>query len=221
MPAITLPHWARILSPRQAWEDPQMTLFYEEDLAFHRALVEAHHLTRVLNSGEVQTMATTTLAPKAPVGRDLQLAPNALATSKKQYDEIVLDGSGSMQIAWWDMLSHIDSYVEQVKSNQLDSHIRLSIFTTGDSVDAMDLVARNTHISGWVPLLTDPVGSYFGSTPLYDAIALAVQRLAKLDPERAALTIVTDGAENGSKFTTLDQAKGLLDWCKAKGWQVS
>lgn len=189
-------------------------LFYEEDLAWHRHCV-ASQLER--------TWTMDTALKLTPVGRDLQLASDALTLSKAQYDDIVLDGSGSMNDQWWPMLAAIDGYVDQLKLNQLDSHIRLSVFTTsGDrGIDAMDLVARNTPIAQWTPLVTDPIGSYFGGTPLYDAIALAGMRLQKLDPARASLLIVTDGGENGSKFTSLEQAKGVLAWCRAKGWQVT
>lgn len=156
----------------------------------------------------------------APVGRDLQLAETALALSKQQYDDIVLDGSGSMTSVWWDMLAAIDGYVDQLKLNQLDSHLRLSVFTSGEP-EYLDTVARNCAIAQWVPLLTDPIGAHFNSTPLYDAIQLAGQRLRKLDPARAAVTFVTDGDENGSRFTTLEQARSLIDWMRAKGWQVT
>lgn len=159
---------------------------------------------------------------KPAVGRDLQLTPDALVLSKQQYDDIVLDGSGSMNPIWWDMLAAIDGYIDQLRLNQLDSHIRLSVFTTfAGSNDALDMVARNTNSASWTPLLTDPIGAHFGATPLYDAIALAGIRLGKLMPSRAALTIVTDGEENGSKFTDLAKARSILDWCRAQGWQVT
>jgi hypothetical protein len=39
-------------------------------------------------------------------------------------------------------------------------------------------------------------------------------------PLKASLIIITDGDENASK-TTGEQAKALLDWCRAMGWQVT
>jgi hypothetical protein len=142
-----------------------------------------------------------------------------IALRKTQYDEIILDGSGSMQRQWWDTLKSIDAYVETLGWDQLDTQLRLSIFTTGH--DNIDLIARDCPISQWVPLLKDPPGSPFLRTPLYDAINLMGRRLAKLDPERAAVTIASDGEENGSMVTSLTQARAVLDWCRAKGWQVT
>jgi hypothetical protein len=46
-------------------------------------------------------------------------------------------------------------------------------------------------------------------------------KLRDLDPPRASIVIVTDGDENASKFTSSDQAKALLDWMRAKGWQIT
>jgi hypothetical protein len=152
--------------------------------------------------------------------RDLQLASQNLTLSKQQYDDIVLDGSGSMTAVWWDMLAAIDGYVDQLKINQTESHIRLSVFTTGEP-EYLDIVARNTAIGAWIPLLTDPIGAHFLSTPLYDAINLTGRRLAKLDPARAAVTFVTDGGENGSRTTDLAQARSIIEWMKAKGYQVT
>lgn len=193
-----------------------MSLFYYEDLALHKAIIKALGDTSMDPRGLPHSPSKNLQA----VGRDLQLAPTNLTLSKKQYDDIVLDGSGSMMDQWWDMLAAIDGYVDQLKINQLDSHIRLSIFTSGEP-EYMDLVARNCPIGEWVPLLQDPVGSCFNSTPLYDAIVLTGKRLAKLDPERASVLIVTDGQEAGSKYANLTQAKAVIDWMKAKGWQVT
>jgi hypothetical protein len=58
-------------------------------------------------------------------------------------------------------------------------------------------------------------------TPLYDAINLMCRKLRDLDPPKASIVIVTDGDENGSNHTSADQARALLDWCRAKGWQVT
>lgn len=153
-------------------------------------------------------MTQTALAP----------SPSDLILRKAQYDDLVLDGSGSMQGMWWDMLQAIDGYVDQLRSNQVESHLRLSIFTSNGYID---LVARECALEAFVPLRDDPPGSHFLGTPLYDAINLAGRRFAKLMPARAALTILTDGEEQGSQSTSLTQAKAVLDWVRANGWQVT
>lgn len=134
-----------------------------------------------------------------------------------QMDYILVDGSGSMQDKWWDTLDAIEAYIQGVKSANIKSHCFLHTF---DDV-ALDLIQRDVPIEGWVPLRTQPIGAYWGGTPLYDAIQLMATRLRDLDPPRASIVIVTDGQENASKFTTLPQAKALLDWMRAKGWQIT
>lgn len=137
--------------------------------------------------------------------------------AKTQVDYILLDSSQSMQDKWWDTLDAIEAYVQGVKRENIKSHITLHTF---DDI-ALDLIQRDVDIDQWVPLRDASIGSYWGSTPLYDAISLMASRLRDSDPPRASIVIVTDGAENSSKFTTLAQAKALLDWMRAKGWQVT
>lgn len=139
-------------------------------------------------------------------------------TQLEQYDYVLLDGSGSMLSKWWDMLDAIDAYVGQLKTMGTKSHIHLSIFTDGDD---LDMIARDQPIAAYVPLSQNPVGSTWGGTPLYDAINVMCRNLRNLDPKRASLVIVTDGGENGSKFTDQIQARAMLDWARAKGWSVT
>jgi hypothetical protein len=139
------------------------------------------------------------------------------AKQNVQMDYILLDSSQSMQDKWWDTLDSIEAYVQGVRAENIKSHVILHSF---DDI-ALELIHRDVPIEGWIPLRTAPIGAYWGSTPLYDAISLMASKLRDLDPPRASIVIVTDGAENASRFTTIEQAKGLLDWCRAKGWQVT
>lgn len=134
-----------------------------------------------------------------------------------QHDYILLDGSSSMQGKWFETLAAIESYVTTVKNANIKSKIILHIFDNTNR----DYLARDLPIEDWQSLLTNPVGACWGSTPLYDAITLMGRRLRDLDPPRASIVIVTDGEENSSRFTDLTQAKAILDWCRAKGWQVT
>lgn len=143
--------------------------------------------------------------------------PNpALQMPRIQRDFILLDGSSSMTDKWWDSIAAIQAYVEQLRTDNVNSHLTLTVF---DSFDR-EYVARDQPIGLWNPDLSD-VGMHGGSTPLYDAIQLAGRKLRDLDPPRCSVLIVTDGDENGSRFTTDVQAKAILDWMKAKGWQVT
>lgn len=144
---------------------------------------------------------------------------SSLATITSQLDYILLDGSGSMiGDRWWAALSAIDAYVAGLKAGHVQSHIILHTFCTIDR----DLVQRDQPLADWRPLSEEPIGSHWGQTPLYDAIQLMARRIRERAPaSRGAITIATDGGENGSTFTSQHQAKSLLDWLRGKGWQVT
>jgi len=143
--------------------------------------------------------------------------PGGLQKSEQQHDYILLDGSSSMQSGWWDSLDAIEAYVRGVRDAHIDSHIILQTFDS----QAPDCVQRDIPITQWKSLREEPVGAHWGMTPLYDAINTMCRRLRDLDPPRCSIVIVTDGDENASQYTDLVQAKALLDWCRAKGWQVT
>jgi hypothetical protein len=134
-----------------------------------------------------------------------------------QLDYILVDGSGSMRDKWWPTLDAIEAYVQSLKGQNIGTQTILSVF---DSIDK-DLIQRNAPIAEWKSLREAPIGAHWGMTPLYDAITLMGARLRDLDPPRASILLVTDGNENTSSFTSAEQAKGILDWCRAKGWQIT
>jgi hypothetical protein len=145
-----------------------------------------------------------------------------LIGSTSQHDYILLDGSGSMRGKWWPSLAAIDTYIDTLKIARVNTHILLSVFSCdfGTSKNFLLNEERNLPIHDWTPLSTTGIGAPFGGTPLYDAINAMGRRLRDIDPPRAAATIVTDGEECDSK-TSLDDAKRILDWMRAKGWQVT
>jgi hypothetical protein len=133
-----------------------------------------------------------------------------------QVDYILVDGSGSMQSKWWPSLDAIDAYVATLKSNNIRSHLIVSVFSTG----SLDDKQRDCPIEQWQNLCQDPLRSWFAGTPLYDAIDLMGRNLKEANPPRASIVIVTDGDDNESQVS-LDHARKVLDWCRAKGWQVT
>jgi hypothetical protein len=134
-----------------------------------------------------------------------------------QVDYILLDGSGSMITSWYDTLDSVQAYVDGVKAQNIKSHCIMQVFDDTN----LDMVGRDCDIDAWVPLRQQPVGSTFGGTPLYDAINVMGRKLRDMDPPRCSIVIVTDGGESDSRFTDRTQAKSILDWCRAKGWQVT
>src|SRR4029077_4148078 len=82
------------------------------------------------------------------------------------------------------------------------------------------LIYRDSTIATWPTFKDQPINNMWGGTALYDAIAQMCWELRDLDPPQATIVIVTDGQEMGSRNTDETQARAMLDWCRAKGWQV-
>lgn len=134
-----------------------------------------------------------------------------------QLDYILLDGSGSMMTKWHETLAGLDGYMGALRAANVASHGIVTVFQ-GNTLDS---VQRDSVIADWKPFTTTGLTSGWGGTPLYDAVNLMGRSLRDLNPPRASIIIVTDGMENGSRHTTHAQAKAILDWCRAKGWQVT
>jgi hypothetical protein len=134
-----------------------------------------------------------------------------------QLDYWLVDGSGSMQDKWWQTLATMDQFSEVLKSQNIHSHGIVTVFDDSN----LQMIQRDSVISDWRTFSDDPLGSNFGGTPLYDAINLMGRHLRDLDPPKASIVIVTDGDETSSTHTTAAQARAILDWCRAKGWQVT
>lgn len=136
---------------------------------------------------------------------------------QSQIDFILLDSSGSMESKWWDSLNAIDVYVKTLKTQNIKSQVMLTVFS-GPLEFSLE---RDCQIEDWKDFTTDPIGGFWMGTALYDAINTMARTLRDLNPPRCAITIVTDGEENASQITNHTQAKAMLDWCRAKGWQVT
>src|SRR5215468_3050351 len=134
-----------------------------------------------------------------------------------QLDYILLDGSASMQDKWWESIGALENYVNVLKAENVNSHGIIQVFDSRD----LAYIARDCTLDTWKSFVEDPIGAHFGSTPLYDAINYMGRKLAALDPPRCSIVIVTDGEECSSEYTDVNQARAILDWCRAKGWQVT
>jgi hypothetical protein len=134
-----------------------------------------------------------------------------------QLDYILVDGSSSMQDKWWETLGGLDVFMETLKTQNIHSHGIVQVFCSGDLAS----IQRDSVIADWQPFSVDPLGAHWGMTPLYDAINFMGREFRRLDPPRASAVIVTDGDENGSRHTSDVQARAILDWMRAKGWQVT
>lgn len=139
------------------------------------------------------------------------------ALGVSQVDYILLDGSSSMYSRIATSLQSIDGYAAELKANAVNSTIFVATFAEihgGVAYEEYPAVTPNS----WESCMSLQIPG--GSTPLYDAINAMCRRMRELRPEKASIVIVTDGEENGSK-TSAPQARALLDWCRAQGWQVT
>lgn len=134
-----------------------------------------------------------------------------------QLDYILMDGSSSMKSNWWATLGALDNFMEVLRSQNIASHGIVHVF---DSYN-LESIQRDSEISKWKTFGEDPLGSTWGGTPLYDAINLMCRNLRDLDPPKASIVIATDGDEFDSEHTSAAEARALLDWCRARGWQVT
>lgn len=145
------------------------------------------------------------------------LVPKSQGLLAPQLDYILLDGSGSMISKWDETLAGLDTYFNVLRRANLQAHGILQVFDDTN----IEYIQRDSTIEGWPKFDRGSVDLPGGGTPLYDAINCMVRRLAELDPKICSIVIGTDGGANGRQQTTFDQAKALLDWCRAQGWQVT
>ncbi len=141
------------------------------------------------------------------------------ALQAPQLDYILLDGSSSMADKWSATLASLEQFIDVLKSQNIASHGILHVFDSNN----LSLIHRDGVIGDWLAITHGEgrVGLPGGMTPLYDAINLMGRSLRDLDPPRCSIVIATDGEEFGSHYTDATQARAILDWCRAKGWQVT
>jgi hypothetical protein len=135
------------------------------------------------------------------------------ASLNPERDYLLLDRSGSMHPKWDEALGAINAYVRT-----LGSRVNTRIMTAAFD-DVYEIVRKELHPLQWRPITNEEVVPR-GSTALNDAIGRLVAQAKQDAPEKAAIVIMTDGGENSSKELTDEQAKALLDECRARGWQV-
>lgn len=134
-----------------------------------------------------------------------------------QLDYILLDGSTSMRGNWYFTQASLDGFMNTLRAAGVGSHGIAHVFSGRD----LNSIQRNSVIAEWKTFSEESLGSPWGNTPLYDAINLMGRTLRDLDPPRCSIVVATDGEESGSRHTNAIQAKAILDWCRAKGWQVT
>lgn len=136
---------------------------------------------------------------------------------------VLLDRSGSMESMKNDVIGGFNDFLKQQREQEGRARMTLVQF---DSQNAADTVCDAVALER-VPLLSEDRFQPRGGTPLLDATAALIERvlgrqakrraLGKSDEEVVFLTI-TDGEENQSRRTSLEEVQKLVGSGKEAGW---
>lgn len=137
---------------------------------------------------------------------------------------LLLDRSGSMSNRWDEAISSINTYVSDLANTKTPALITLALFDRYPAIRSadqfhFDVLRQRIPIGEWVSV-SKYEAQPRGDTPLYDAVGKLVPLIEWDRPEKAVVVIMTDGRENASVKTSRDQARALLDRCRARNWQV-
>lgn len=144
-----------------------------------------------------------------------------------QHDFLLLDRSGSMAgTMWTEALNGINAYVQKLADDNIDTGVTLVVF---DGTEPFKVIRDRITPKTW-KTVTNEDAEPRGMTPLNDATMSLLNLAEQGFPgggqyEKAAIVIITDGAENDSKeFSILSggtqKVKDRLDKVRAKGWVV-
>ena len=144
-------------------------------------------------------------------------------TSKTQqiYNLIILDESGSMQSIKQQVISGFNETVQTIKSAQKTHENQkhfVSLVTFSDA-DKIRTVYDKIEVNK-VEELTDETYQPCASTPLYDAMGIALTSLKKAvkSNDKVLVTVITDGYENASREYNAQSIKNLVESLKSDGW---
>ena len=126
----------------------------------------------------------------------------------------IVDRSGSMGLVRDDAIGGFNQFLEDQQQQGGNANLTLVLFddeyevpVTGKPVQDVVPLDRSTFVPrGW--------------TAMNDAIGKALTELEAKNPEKAIITILTDGAENASKEYTADAVKQKIKAAEARGWEV-
>lgn len=137
-----------------------------------------------------------------------------------QHDFILLDRSSSMASRWVEALGSVNSYVQKLAEEKVDTGVTLATFDFDCGALSFDIVRDRITPPTW-HTVSDKDCTPRGGTPLNDAILKLAGLAMAGNYDKVAIIIMTDGEENSSREDrTGTVAKKMLDECRAKGWQV-
>ena len=145
---------------------------------------------------------------------------NTEKKTKKVYNLIIVDESGSMSIIRNEALAGLNETIEtcqkmQEQHPEMEQRITLITFDSGHFKEHLDNVPASK-----AKKLTKDDYRPSAATPLYDAIGKGVAKLnAQTETDDNVLvTIITDGEENCSEEYNLKLVKNLIEKQKNQGW---
>lgn len=127
---------------------------------------------------------------------------------------VILDESGSMYHLQMDVIGGFNRLIDEQKA--LEGEAEVSLYTFSSAVHAR---LDNKPLQEVEPLT---VYNYQpdGGTAMNDAIGQALTKLLFESPEKAIISIFTDGQENASREYNRAAVKDLIAQCEEKGYQV-
>jgi uncharacterized protein YegL len=136
---------------------------------------------------------------------------------------VLLDRSGSMESMKADVIGGFNDFLKQQLEAAGKARMTLVQFDTQDPADTLVDAVRLEH----VPALTTQRFQPRGGTPLLDATAMLIERVFGRQAKRKAIgrseeeivfITITDGEENQSRHTTLEQVRSLIGAGQEAGW---
>jgi len=131
---------------------------------------------------------------------------------------LVLDRSGSMASCREITIDSINSFLDDQKKNKISGVLTISLFDNR----SIDIPVKHLQLRKLGKLNYDFLQPR-GSTPLLDAIGLAINELDNdfvQEDEKKVLVIVTDGMENASREYDSKAIKSLIEEKTEQGWLI-
>lgn len=127
---------------------------------------------------------------------------------------VILDESGSMHYLQNDVIGGFNRMIEEQKAVGGAADVSLYTFSTTVRLPIVDQPLEQVEPLSIVTYRPD------GGTAMNDAIGQALTKLLFESPEKAIISIFTDGQENASREYSRLQVKELVAQCEEKGYQV-
>lgn len=124
-----------------------------------------------------------------------------------------------METQWVEALASVNNYVRQLAIDNVDTGVTLATFDKDVGRLQFDIIRDRIIPRTWRPVSSADAQPR-GGTPLFDAVGKIVDLAERGNYDKVAIIIMTDGEENSSVELNINHAKGMLDRCRGRNWQV-